>query len=1301
MKKLVSILFLLASVNSFAQLSSIEFVENKGQWDKNIHFKAKLPSGNLYLEENELTYLFYNEQDMARYHDLHHQSIADPKPEHFLMDVHAFKVKFLNGNTESHTALEPTSDYENYFLGDDQSKWASHVKKYQKTNYNNIYEGIDLKFYLNQGYLKYDFVVEPGASPNDILMHYEGLDNIILEKGELRISTSVNQIIEKKPYAYQIIKGKKKEVKCKFVLEGTTVSFEFPRGYNENYELVIDPILVFASYSGSSFDNWGYTSTFDEAGHLYGGGVTFGVGYPTTVGAYQVNYAGGNVGFFDSDITISKFSPDGSSLIYSTYLGGFLGVECPHSLIVNNNDELLILGTTSSPDYPVTTTAYDTSFAGGVDYTGVIPQYVGGSDIIVSKLDGSGSILTGSTYVGGTENDGLNLATGLNYNYADEFRGEIIIDDNDNVYVASSTLSSDFPVTGGFQAVNNGLQDGCVFKLSTDLTTLNWSSYIGGTDEDAAYSLVLDGLGEIIITGGTKSADFPTTAAVVNPSYLTGISDGWITKVNSSANTVLASTFLGTVDYDQSYFVDTDASNNIYVVGQTEGTYNIEPVTVYNDSNSGQFLHKLTPDLSATVFSTTFGTGSGEIDIALSAFLINDCNYIFISGWGGVTNASNLGPQFSTTTGLPITSNAIQPTTDGSDYYLAMFAEDASSLQFATYFGGTNSNDHVDGGTSRFDKRGIVYQAVCASCGTAFDDFPTTPGVHASVTDTFVNCNLGVFKFDLSSLTADAEVYTTPFYCIGDTIHFQNLSNGGKSQLWDFADGDTSTLFEPSHIYDSIGTYNVQLIVLDSVSCVLTDTDYVEVYIGGPPEVIVNPINGICRGDSIQLNVTGGTSYEWFPKDSILNDSTDSPIVWPEVTTVYTVIATDSCGFDTTEVEVVVFQKEITITSDTSICLGENVQLNVFGAASAIWSPTASLNNANITSPIATPTLNTIYQVDVIDTNGCPHDTLMEVLVDLIVPDVFNPVNQVICYGDSVQISIDGTSVTAYNWTPTSTLLTPNDSVTWAKPSQTTKYTVTGLNGCSSDYDTVEVVVNIPSATIVPDKEICINQPFEIWAAGGVSYSWTVNGGLYSLDSNFFTSIVDPTRYYVEVTDANLCTDTASVFVDVYDPPSLNLGPDVQTFWGNQVVLNPITDATIFNWTPLEGLSCYTCEHPTVTATETSTFYLTVENAIGCINYDTITIRYDGSIYVPNSFTPNNDGDNDFFRASGKDIVEFELSIYDRWGELLFYTENMSNSWDGTYKGEPAKTETYVWKIIYSEALGESGEMYGRVTLIR
>ncbi len=1051
-------------------MNSVEFVENKGQWGDNIEYKAKLPAGNIYLEKNEITYQFYNEIDIERMHTMHHQQIENPTEQDYILNLHAFKVKFLNAKTQGYESKNPTKDYVNYFLGDDETKWAANVKKYAEVSYKSLYSNIDLKYYLKDHHLKYDFIVYPNGDASEIKLDFNGHEKLFLEEGVLKITTSVNEMIEDKPYAYQLINGVEKEVECNFVLNGTVLNFEFPKGYDKSQPLIIDPTLIFASYSGSTADNWGYTSTYDDAGSLYGGGVTFGVGYPTTVGAYQVSFAGGNAASVQggTDITISKFSPDGSTLIYSTYLGGSDN-ESPHSLIVNSNNELLILGSTSSNNFPVTAGSYDNTYGGGVAYNGFSPNYANGSDITVSKLSASGNNLVASTYIGGTGNDGLNTSATLAYNYADEFRGELIVDGSDNVYVASSTSSNDFPVTpGAFQATLSGMQDGCVFKLSPNLNNLLWSTYIGGTNDDAAYSLQFSSTGEVLVTGGTESPNFPVTVGALNTSYQNFI-DAWVTKINTTGTSILASTFLGTGSYDQGYFVQLDGSDNVFVVGQTEGTYPMFPTTVYGNPNSGQFLHKLDPNLSSTVFSTTLGTGSGEIDIALSAFLVNDCNYIFISGWGGSLN----GPPFSTTTGLPITLGALQSTTDGNDYYLMLLSEDADTLLYSTFFGGNSSSDHVDGGTSRFDKKGIVYQAVCSSCGSATSDFPTTPGSWSTTDNAGNRCNLGVFKIDLTALEADAELYAGPEYCFGDSVKFQNNSIGGITFLWDFGDGNTSNDFEPVHYYAQPGTYNVSLIILDNVTCLVNDTDYVEVTIKDP-NVIVRPDTAVCMGDEITLWAQGGVDHFWNPSTYVTDP-----------------------------------------TSDTTTAI-----------------------------------------------------------------------------------------------------------------------------------------------------------------------------------------IMEPTVFHLDVT-SNGCILDLEVVVDSLALPTVNLGEDIKTDWGTIVHLFANSNAVSFWYTPIEGLNCTTCPDPTVTATESSTYYLQVQGANGCFNYDTITIIYDGAIYLPNTFTPDGDGVNDVFFAFGKDIVEFEMYIFNRWGEKLFYSNDINIGWDGVVNGNLSQTGSYVWKVNYRDAVGKQGELYGTVNLLK
>ncbi len=654
-------------------LSQLSFVPNHGQWHKNVQYRADLRTGKLFIEKNAFTYLFFNAADIDKIHEAHHKPANRLIPDDYTVQAHAYQFKFLQADSSaiSFLAEDKMPDYVNYFIGNDSTRWATHVAKYGQLTIKNLYRGIDVKWHQWQNAVKYDFIIAPHTDYRQIVFEIKGVssENIAIDKkGNLHIRTSVNEMIESIPEAYQIINGRKKQVRCEYQLQENKISFVIKRGYNPAYPLVIDPLLIFASYTGSGSDNWGYTSTFDDLGHAYTGGVAFGTAYPVTLGAFQMSFAGGNGNTYSvgTDIVISKFSPNGTSLIYSTYLGGSNN-ESPHSLIVNGNNELLVLGSTSSADFPVTANGFDVTFAGGVNYNG-IPSYSNGSDIVISKISSDGTTLLAGTFVGGSGNDGLNLASALDYNYADEFRGEIIVDDNNNVYVASSTTSADFPVTpGAFQTTIAGGQDGCVFKLSPDLSSLLWSTYFGGSTADAAYSIQLNRNGNPYFAGGTNSANLPVSANALHTT-LQGNVDGYVAELSSNGGSLLAATYLGTSQYDQCYFVQLDTNDNVHVVGQTTGSYPVFPSTVYNEPNSGQFLHELSPDLSTTLMSTSFGRGVGTVDIALSAFLVNDCNYIFISGWGGVINSAYSSATNSTTNGLPVTPNAVQPSTDGTHY---------------------------------------------------------------------------------------------------------------------------------------------------------------------------------------------------------------------------------------------------------------------------------------------------------------------------------------------------------------------------------------------------------------------------------------------------------------------------------------------------------------------------------------------------------------------------------------------------------------------------------------------------------
>jgi hypothetical protein len=259
---------------------------------------------------------------------------------------------------------KPAPEYFNYFIGNDKSKWASNVKAYADVRLNGLYPGIDLH-YNNQGdFLKYDFVVAPGADPKLIQIQYQNAKAIeITKKGMLRVVGEIGLIEEAKPFAYQIVNGKIIEIPCEYKLEKDIISYELGK-YDPRIELIIDPEIIFASYSGSLSDNFGMTATYDYDGNLFSGGIVFGNSYPTTAGAYDENgtftqiNAAANQGLLYgvTDIFISKYSSDGITMLYSTYIGGgsdIGGVDVAHSLICNEQNELYFFGTTSSSDFPM------------------------------------------------------------------------------------------------------------------------------------------------------------------------------------------------------------------------------------------------------------------------------------------------------------------------------------------------------------------------------------------------------------------------------------------------------------------------------------------------------------------------------------------------------------------------------------------------------------------------------------------------------------------------------------------------------------------------------------------------------------------------------------------------------------------------------------------------------------------------------------------------------------------------------------------------------------------------------------
>lgn len=1057
----VIILGALLLVNSL--YSQNAFVENKGQWESQVQFKYTLSGGSLFAEKGGITYNFVNQDDI-KFSKAHH-NYKNNKTNNFIR-FHAYRMTFVNSNNTIPQGSDPYSDYENYYIGNNLKHWASKVQRYKRITWKEIYKNIDYTLYLNnEGSLQYDFIIKPGGVAEDIRLKYEGQDTLLVDQnGKVVLITSVAKINELQPYAYQLINGEKIKIKCNFLIRNHLLAFQFPDGYNENYTLYIDPVLVFSSYSGSTTDNWGFTATFDEQENGFSAGIVFNIGYPVSLGAYQVNYAGGepanpqNPGYYGigCDIGIIKYSPDGLQRLWATYLGGATSEELPHSMVCNRNNDLIIMGTTGSSDFPTTANAYEHNFKGGDStvYDNII-RFSNGIDIFVSRLSSDGTQLIASTLIGGSANDGLNYYgysmpegndTYLYYNYGDGAKGEVICDPAGNIYVGTCTFSSDFPTTPGVFGENyNGGQEGIIFKFDPMLSQLQWSSYFGGSGNDAIYSIDIDANNDTYIAGGTLSLNIPTTSGVWMPlAPGSGKTNGFVAHINSNATSVLASTYIGSTAYDQVYFVRVDKQKNIYVTGQTKesGTTFIINAA-YNTPGAGQFITKLNHSLSSPIWSTTFGTNIGEPNISFTAFAVDYCNRVYVSGWGRNWNFSpTLG-----TNGMQVTPNAYQNQTDGMDFYLMVLSDDASQLEYATFYGELHpagsseycGHDHVDGGTSRFDKRGNIYESVCASCGFGCNGFPTypNPGVWSPnnggiATPTEWVCNNALFKFSFALPLTVAD-FQAPNVCINNTVSFTNTSQLATEYFWNFGDGSTSTDANPSHTYTQAGTYNVMLIANNPTSCNIADT-------------IIRPLvveeltsqttdTSLCYGNhvSISISVNGNSlplTYIWdnhYPIQDTLNSTISNPeiSISPSQSQNYYVVATDGICTILDSVHVEVNRVVVQASPDTTICLNSNATLHAnvvltSGTVSYQWSPSSSIiSGGNTSSPIVNPQQNTTYYVTATESHQCTYIDSVNVSLDPFTA-MFESIQPILCHNDcngSIQVSVSNPILpVTYHW---------------------------------------------------------------------------------------------------------------------------------------------------------------------------------------------------------------------------------------------------------------------------------------------
>jgi len=658
----------LALEEAFGKLP-LTFEANQGQTDRRVQFLSRGNGYSLFITATEAVLAL---RGSGEAHDSSDRGAV-------------LRMKLVGSNRSPvATGLDPLPGTSNYLIGKDPKQWRKGVRNYGRVRFGMVYPGVDLVYYGNQHQLEYDFVVAAGADPSVITLGFTGEERVEIDKqGDLKLETHAGEVRWHKPIVYQDVAGVRKMVEGHYVRKGEKAVGFAVASYDPRSLLVIDPVLVYSTYLGGSGSDGGGGVAVDALGNVYVAGFTQSIDFPTTSGAFRTSRVA------NTDAFVTKLNPAGSALVYSTYLGGS-GNDVARAIAVDSSGNAYVLGdTTSSIDFPTTAGAFQSSYGGG------------NTDAFVTKLNPAGNALVFSTYFGGS---------------LTEFSRGLAVDSSGNVYVAGRTDSDDLPTVNAFQpTLHSDAGNGFVTKLNPNGNALVYSTYLGGTGNDDAFSIAVDSLGSAYVTGLVTSIDFPTTPGALQTGIGGGFLDAFATKLNATGGLVY-STYLGGSANDEGFGIAVDTSGNAYVTGITASTDFHTTTGAFQTSlvgNSDAFVTKLNPSGSASVYSTYLGGSAKDQGLGIA---VDSSGNAYIKGDTASINFPMLSPFQSASGG-------------GTDLFVTKLSPDGSALVYSSYLGGSGTDEGY-GLVSALavDSSGNVY----VTGVTSSTDFPTVAAVQAA-----------------------------------------------------------------------------------------------------------------------------------------------------------------------------------------------------------------------------------------------------------------------------------------------------------------------------------------------------------------------------------------------------------------------------------------------------------------------------------------------------------------------------------------------------------------------------------------
>lgn len=1354
------------------------FRKNIGQYDQHILFRISSGKSSIAFYNNKIQ---FGLRRTVKNVNKNFGKIKNYDLDKFEYVIWEMEFENKNSNSLLIAQNRTNSKITRFAPGSDKSV---EIEEYGKLVYHNIYENIDLIFYLDKNEnLKYDFIVNPGGDYKNIMLKYNGLKKIKTDrKGNLVLITPWNdKIKEAKPIAWLNTAKGKKTVEINYSVKGNTLSYHSNQNFDKNTTLVIDPMMLdWSSYfygknAGSSTWGWTYVldMDIDKDNNVYVTGMTS-ESYPTKVGTYDTSIGTSNYEGF-----VAKMSLNADSIMLFTYIGGS-NWEYILSIAVNSQEQPVISGLTYSSDYPITSNAYDKTTGAG--YRGFI-----------TKFSKDFKTLIFSTYFGK-----VNTSWNIIQSMALAANGDVIF--------TGQTSAADFPVTTGVvqSTYGGGTYDGFLSRLSSDGTKLIYSTFFGGTGEDISTDLSLNANEDVYLVGSTSNSNFPLTTGAKGPFKYTNsdIRDGWVAKIQNDGKKLLWSKMMGGSgsDYFEGLFVN--SNDELYIAGYSNSSDFYTTNGVVQPTSKGGYDHvvvKMNKAGTNVYFSTYIG-GSGDDNLWAGYWWNSNiriaANVKDEAIIGGVTKSQN----------YPVTSDAIQSTNNAKSGWatnlaITKLSYDASTILYSTYFGGS----YWEYPTALKVKKISCMSSILYGGVTLSKDYPTTKGVYREngksgtsfpysgfitrfrdtlytepigLKDKIIECDMVYEVLDARNRGADylwsdgskkknLIVTDTGLYwvratygcdTVSDTIRFYlefspkpslpndttlcNNTNGitldAKNEnikckyFWSTSDTTQKIKVTTQGIYKvKLSTPNCGEIT-DS-----TDVKFLKVpdITNIKDSVFCDSINWIANSDTFGT----GTKYYWSTGDTTYNtfinsigdyklkisnfcgiDSVEfktSKLLTPSVnlgndTTVcnsfllkfkvgktnndekyfwYDAIKNDGIGnkdtFDISSAGILgisiknkcgeaidsinirnLISPQIDLGNDTIYCNSVNTNLTIGKTGNDetyLWNTSNITNTQNIVNPGK-------YWAKIKNLCSEISDTILFTQKNSMTLDL--GIDSVFCNNVLITINVKQTDPDAvYKWQDSS----GNSSYTVTKP-QKVWVKVTNLCGIITDSVNYTMITN-PKVDLGNDLMFCdFVKPikFNIGNAdNGETYLWS---DAKTTSSNTFNSAG---KYWVEIKNkCSKASDTVNLFLSV--SPKVHLGEDTSLCGDFMLQLDAQNSGCTYLWSPGGETS------QKIWATKQTVYKVTVTNADGCSGNDEFEINDDckSHWYIPNSFSPNGDQLNDEFLPEMLNCEDYTLRIFNRWGETVFETKNINQSWDGRYKGKIVDSGNYSYFVHFKSS---------------